>query len=142
MKGYVEHANIGVVDPNKTVEFLTTALPGWRIRGEGEYINGQGERIQWCHVGDENSYIALSSTGKGEAPDWQTRYTGVKHVGIVVTDLEAMEARLAKQGYFVDHRGDEHPYRKNAYYIDDHNLQFEFIEYFSQQPEQKNDYSL
>ncbi len=33
MKSYVEHANMSVVDAQKTIHFLTSAIPEWRVRG-------------------------------------------------------------------------------------------------------------
>ena len=142
MNSYVEHANIAVIDPKKTVSFLMAALPEWKIRGQGEYQDTSGNQVEWFHVGTDDSYLALASNGKGDAPDWKTNYTGVKHVGIAVPDLDSLENRLRDVGYVLDHRGADHPYRKNAYYMEDHNLQFEFIEYLSQRPYEKNDYSL
>ncbi|MGY3571698.1 VOC family protein [Vibrio paucivorans] len=142
MKSYVEHANMGVINPEKTIRFLTSALPEWSVRGGGRYTNDAGKEIEWCHIGDESSYIALSSTGKGDAEDWTAEFTGVKHIGIVVPNLSELEERLSQAGYEVDHRGNPHPHRKNAYYIEDHNIQFEFIEYLSTAPELKNDYLL
>ncbi len=141
MKSYVEHANISVVDAQKTIEFLMAAVPEWKVRGSGKVDNWFGRSIEWFHVGDEHSYIAISSGGKGEANHWTSQFTGVKHVGIVVPDVEVLIGRLSDAGYELDHRGAEHPFRKNVYYMEDHGMQFEFIEYFSDEFSERNDYS-
>lgn len=65
MKSYVEHANMSVVDAQKTIHFLTSAIPEWRVRGGGKLDNWFGRAIEWFHVGDEQSYIAISTGGEG-----------------------------------------------------------------------------
>ncbi|HCE1990657.1 TPA: VOC family protein [Vibrio parahaemolyticus] len=100
MSSYVEHANISVVDAQKMIQFLTAAIPEWKVRGGGKIDNWFGRPIEWFHVGDDHSYIAISSGGKG----------------------------------------DEHPFRKNVYYLEDHGMLFEFIEYFSEKGSERNDY--
>ncbi|WP_375748422.1 VOC family protein [Vibrio sp. HN007] len=142
MRTYIEHANISVVDAQHTIKLLLTAAPDWSIRGEGKMDNWFGRQIRWYHIGDENSYINIQDAGEGLAKNWKEHWTGVKHIGIVVEDLQAVIERLTKAGYELDHMGGEHPYRRSAYYIDKHNLQFEFVEYLTDQPEQRNDYSL
>ncbi|WP_318511226.1 VOC family protein [Photobacterium leiognathi] len=111
MNGYVEHINIQVSQPEKTIHFLLTALPEWTIRGEGQI------------------------------PDWQGSASGIKHVGIVVESIDAIISRLNKIGYEVDHWSGEYPYRRSAYFIDDNNLEIEFIEYFTDERVLRNDYS-
>ncbi|HGF5080409.1 TPA: VOC family protein [Vibrio parahaemolyticus] len=140
MNSYVEHANISVVDAQKMIQFLTAAIPEWKVRGGGKIDNWFGRPIEWFHVGDDYSYIAISSGGKGDATHWTSHFTGFKHIGIVVPDVEALIERLSKAGYELDHRGDEHPFRKNVYYLEDHGMLFEFIEYFSEKGSERNDY--
>lgn len=137
---YLEHANLSVIAPEKTIHLITTAIPTWRVRGKGE-MDWFGETIEWYHVGDDKSYIAIQSGGSGEADDWKKSWTGVKHIGIAVPDLSALIERLAAQGYHPDHFGPPHPHRKNVYFIDHHNIQFEFTEYLSAINSEKNDYS-
>lgn len=141
MKSYVEHANISVVNARKTIEFLTTAIPEWTIRGSGKLDDWFGRPIEWFHVGDEHSYIAISDGGDGDAGHWTTHFTGMKHLGIVVPDVEALVARLKEVGYELDHWGAKHPFRKNVYYLEDHGMQFEFVEYLSDKDSERNDYT-
>ncbi|MGF1680276.1 VOC family protein [Photobacterium minamisatsumaniensis] len=140
MSTYVEHANITVVNAEDTIEFLLSALPEWSVRGKGVNDDWHGKSVSWYHVGDENSYIAIQSGGEGKNGHWAEHWTGVKHIGIVVPDLEALILRLETAGFPIDHHGAEHPHRKNAYFLDKHNVQFEFVEYLSTQPAEKNDY--
>lgn len=140
-KTYVEHANISVVNTESTIRFITTAIPEWKLRGKGE-MDWFGETIQWYHVGDNESYIAIQNGGSGNVEDWKKSWTGVKHIGIVVPDLGGVIKRLASIGYEVDHFGADHPHRRNAYIFESHDIQFEFIEYSSSVDSEKNDYLL
>lgn len=138
---YVEHANISVVNAEETVRFLTNAIPEWKIRGQGE-MDWLGETVRWYHIGDDHSYIAIQNNGTGKVGDWRKSWTGVKHIGIVVPDLDSLVERLTACGYKVDHFGADHPHRRNAYFLDSHNLQFEFMEYSSSVNSERNDYFL
>lgn len=138
---YVEHADISVVNTEDTIRFLTAAIPGWRVRGQGE-MDWDGETVQWYHIGDDRSYISIQSNGTGKVGDWRKSWTGVKHIGIVVPDLDSLVERLTTCGFKVDHFGADHPHRRNAYFLDSHDVQFEFMEYTSREISEKNDYSL
>ncbi|MGF1911392.1 VOC family protein [Vibrio kasasachensis] len=142
MKTYFEHANISVVNPQNTIKLILAALPDWQVRGKGEYENGRGEQIQWFHVGDETFYLAIDSQGKGHMPYWTERFTGLNHLGFAVENLGETVERLQQAGFELDHWGAEHPHRKNVYYMDEHGIQVEFVEYFSQVAEERNDYEL
>ncbi len=142
MNGYIEHANITLVNPQKTIGFLLAALPNWRIRGQGKMAEWFGKEVEWFHVGDDQSYIALQSGGESRIGDWNRHWTGVKHIGIVVDDLNNTVERLKTAGYELDHWGGDHPHRRSAYYMEEHNMQFEFVEYFSTHHSERNDYSI
>lgn len=140
---YVEHANVTVRDLDEVKDLLLCALPGWRVRGEGR-LDWFGHRsIRWLHVGTEQSYIALQSGGgEGVHPDWRSSALGTKHIGIVVPSLNETLQRLAAAGYTPDHWGGAHPFRKSAYVMAREGLQFEFVEYLSPRPSERNDYAL
>lgn len=142
MNTYIEHANISVVDAEHTIKLLLTAAPDWSIRGEGKMEDWFGKHVSWYHIGDKNNYITIQSGGEGMAKGWKEHATSVKHIGIAVADLQAVITRLENAGYPLDHMGGEHPHRRSAYFTDKHNLQFEFVEYLSEKPEQRNDYRL
>jgi len=136
---YVEHANICVKNPEQTIQFLLAAIPNWSIRGQGE-MDWFGQTIQWFHVGDQNSYIAIQSGGVDAAKGWQELWIGVKHIGIVVPSMDAVVRNLESAGFEVDHYGGNHPFRKNVYFLESHGIQFEFIEYLSELYHERNCY--
>ena len=136
---YVEHSNICVEHPERTIQFLLAAIPGWSIRGQGE-MEWFGQTIQWFHVGDQSSYIAVQSGGVGASRSWKELWTGVKHIGIVVESMTNVVNNLEAAGFEVDHYGGSHPFRKNVYFLEDHDIQFEFIEYTSELYAERNCY--
>ena len=137
---YIEHANVTVRDLDEVTTLLLQALPDWRVRGGGE-MGWFGKTIRWRHVGTDVSYLALQDGGEGEHPDWKGSQVGMKHIGIVVPQLDAVLARLAAAGYVLDHWGGAHPWRRSAYVLAREGLQFEFVEYGSDDPALRNDYS-
>lgn len=139
VSAYVEHANICVENPEDTIRFLQAAIPAWRIRGQGE-MDWFGTKSRWFHVGDHQTYIAIQSGGQGNSGDWKGLWTGVKHIGIVVNDMQGVVRNLEAAGFVVDHYGGEHPFRKNVYFLEKHAIQFEFIEYTSAINAEKNQY--
>lgn len=124
----LEHANLTVRDVDRTLHLLLTALPHWRVRGEGR-LDWFGQSIRWLHVGDEHQYLALQSGGQGKAADWRGHATGVKHLGLVVSDVDAVVQRLQDAGFALDHWGGQTALRRSAYVVDEGSVQFEFVEY-------------
>ena len=137
---YVEHVNLTVKDLDRTVAFLLAALPSWRVRGQGT-MPWFGKPMRWLHVGTDSSYLALQDGGEGDGPDWTGPSVGTKHIGIVVPSADQVVARLAAAGHAIDHWGGDHPFRKRAYFMDPDGLQFEFVEYLSDAPAERNDYA-
>ncbi len=141
----LEHANIVVTAVEPTIRFVTAAFPGWRVRGRGNEPFA-GMPREWVHVGDDDNYLALTaydlpSGAKGRARDLKSAAPGLAHVGFEVADLDAVVARLKAAGFEADHWGPGHPHRRNVYYIDGEGLEFEFVEYRSNDPQEKNDYA-
>jgi len=140
----LEHANLVVTAIEPTVAFLTAAFPGWRVRGRG----GQpfaGMARQWVHVGDDDFYLALtaydlSPEEKGRQRDLNGAAPGLAHMGFEVPSLDDVVARLKASGFEPHHLGADHPHRRNIYYLDGEGLEFEFTEYLSRKPEEKNSY--
>ena len=137
----LEHANITVQQIDPPLRFLLTALPSWRVRGEGR-MHWFGKTIRWLHVGSEQHYLALQDGGERTGPHWQSHQLGVKHLGIAVPDLAAVVARLLAAGYTMDHPGGSHPHRRSAYYQADGLVQIEFVQYLSDLPAERNDYGV
>ncbi len=140
-QAYVEHANVTVRDLDEVKNLLLCALPTWQVRGQGVQ-DWFGKTIRWLHVGTESSYIALQSGGEGAHADWRSSAVGTKHIGIVVASLEETLQKLGAAGYTPDHWGGAHPFRKSAYFLAREGLQFEFVEYLSPDPSERNDYAL
>lgn len=136
----LEHVNLTVNDLERTLRFVQAALPDWRVRGRGQ-VDGTSPTCQWLHVGSDTAYLSLYSGGLGPAPDWRSDDTGAKHVGLVVSDLDALVARLTQAGFPLDHWGGSSAYRRSAYFVEPGSLQFEFVQYLSPDPALRNDYA-
>jgi hypothetical protein len=54
----LEHANVCVRDLQPMIQFLQTAFPEFRVRGEGTSNDG----TRWVHVGTDDTYIALGQS--------------------------------------------------------------------------------
>ena len=134
MVNQLEHANIRVRNIDEAVKFLTTALPNFAVRGG--VMAGED---RWLHIGTDDTYLALN-----EDPSDPVRHgPGLNHIGFVVDDAEAVRARLVQAGYqegFVVDR--QHPSRKRIYYLDGSGMEWEFVQYYSDDPAERNDYSL
>ena len=141
----IEHVNLFVTAIGPTLEFLQAAFPDWRLRGEG---GGEwaGAPRRWVHFGDEEFYVTLNdftpAHGKTEGGQRKRDSTapGLAHIGFEVGSLDAVTERLEKAGYAPHHHGEDHPHRRNAYFLDREGLEFEFVEYLSDAPAERNLY--
>jgi len=140
----IEHVNLIVTAIDPTVKFLTAAFPHWAIRGEG---GGEWAGIprRWVHVGDDANYLTLNefhlpTAARGRHRELQSSEPGLAHIGFEVADLDKVVRQLKDAGYEPDHLGETHPHRRNLYYIDAEGLEFEFVEYSSAVPAEKNLY--
>lgn len=133
----LEHANLIVRDVDAMVKFLETAFPDFRIRGEG---SNNGAR--WLHIGSESTYIALNEA-KSEANEPWRPYAGkpgLNHLGYEVDDAEALRNRLAAAGYRDSTVPNDHEHRKRVYFYDSEGNDWEFVQYFSEDPAERNAY--
>jgi hypothetical protein len=135
----LEHANLVVTGIGPTLSFLKAAFPAWRVRGEGGG-DWYGKPRRWLHFGDDDFYVTLNDNGEGAQRDLAGHQPGLAHLGFVVSSVDDVIARLKDAGHAPSHFGPGHPHRKNVYFIDDEGLEFEFVEYFTDLPEQKNLY--
>lgn len=121
----LEHLNVTVADTAQTAKMLCD-LFGWHIRWEGASIhNGYS-----MHVGSEQSYLAIYSPPNepDDAEDSYNKRAGLNHIGIVVDDLDAVEAKVSARGYTPHNHQDYEPGRR--FYFDDENgIEFEVISY-------------
>jgi len=139
MKIRLEHANLIVRDLDEMIRFLNAAFPDFRIRGEGENLEGR-----WVHVGNDETYIALNSATRTAAEPWQpyAGAPGLNHLGFEVDDVAALEARLQAAGYRNSTFPNAHPHRRRVYFYDAEGNDWEFVEYRSDDPRLRNDYEL
>ena len=135
----LEHANLVVKEIQPTLDFLQAAFPEWQLRGSGQGEWGEITR-RWVHVGNDEYYITLNDNAEGDIREIGGIQPGLAHLGFVVDDLEKLVERLWQQGYAINILGMQHPYRKTVYYTDPAGFQFEFLEYKSDQPDQRNLY--
>lgn len=138
MSVYLEHANITVRSIDEATRLLGTAFPDFRVRGGGEF---RGRK--WIHFGNEQTYLALNEypTAEGEEKDYSR--TGLNHMGFVVDDLDGIDQRLQAIGYKLDEEfQEEGEFRRRHYYCDGNNMEWEFVEYLSEDPAIRNNYSL
>jgi catechol 2,3-dioxygenase-like lactoylglutathione lyase family enzyme len=136
----LEHANIGVRDIEAMIRFLKSAFPDFRVRGEG--ISRDGTR--WVHLGTHDTYIALGQANADSVRRWMpyTGEPGVNHLAYEVDDAESLRARLKAAGYRESTPPNAHPHRKRVYFYDSEGNDWEFVQYFSQNPAERNDYQL
>ena len=126
MQVTLEHANITVSDPIATAAWLDQVF-GWKIRWQGASIHG-GHSV---HVGGAESYLALYSPAKpandAKGSSYDTK-GGLNHLAVVVTDLDAIEARVKAAGFNPVNHADYEPGRR-FYFLDHDNIEFEVVSY-------------
>ncbi|MFT4699748.1 MAG: catechol 2,3-dioxygenase-like lactoylglutathione lyase family enzyme [Yoonia sp.] len=124
----LEHINVTVADPKKMAAMLHT-LFDWKIRWEGAGMAGAGYTV---HVGSDETYLALyTGTDGSPTPSEGSSYerlSGLNHIGVVVDDLDLVEARVKALGYSPTSHADYEPGRR-FYFTDEHGLEIEVICY-------------
>ena len=135
----LDHANLTVRDIDETIRFLRTALPDVRIRAEGKSWNGE----RWVHVGTDDMYLALKQA-TAEAEPWvpYAGKPGTNHLGFEVDDARALRERMRAAGYVDTTVPNRHPFRRRVYFHDREGNDWEFVQYLSDDPKERNDYSL
>lgn len=133
---YLEHANITVNDLQEAVKFFQTAFPHFKIRGGG---NGLRE---WVHLGDEDTYLAINQAKLSDLKvDKNYDKIGINHLGFVVKNVEKVANNLLRNGYKRDFPKEVEQFRIRDYFADADGNQYEFIQYLSDKPEEKNSYN-
>ncbi len=123
--GRLEHLNLTVSDPDKTAVMLIN-LFGWKVRWRGDAKHG-GKTI---HVGSDDDYLAIYRLDPDapKAGDSYRHVGGLNHVGIVVDDLDAAEARVKALGFAPHSHADYEPGRR-FYFDDADGIEFEVVSY-------------
>lgn len=125
MSAALEHANLTVSDPDATAAWMCD-LFGWHVRWSGPAING-GRTV---HVGTGTGYLALYAP-KTPARTGESSYDivgGLNHVGVVVDNLDAAEARVRAAGFTPRSHADYEP-GKRFYFDDADGIEFEIVSY-------------
>ena len=124
----LEHVNITVADPKATAA-LFEDLFGWHTRWEGTAING-GHTV---HVGTEDSYVAVYTGPEGgkdqtAADNSYLMRGGLNHIGVVVSDLEATEAKVKAKGFETYSHADYEP-GSRFYFNEENGVEIEVVCY-------------
>ena len=137
----LEHANICVKNIYLMICFLETAFPDFRVRGKGLSQDGT---IKWLHIGTDDTYIALQQAEKNAVSDWtpNSGKPGVNHLAYEVDEIDSLRNRLISNGFKELTVVDSHPHRKRVYFNDPEGNDWEFIQYFSEIPAERNDYDI
>ncbi len=120
-KGFLEHANITVSDPDRSSALLQK-LCGWHERWRGPSQLG-GWTI---HVGGERDYIALYNHDS-PIPRF-AKGQPLNHVALVVDDLDGAEAIVKEAGLIPFSHDDYEPGRR-FYFYDWDGIEFEMVSY-------------
>ena len=66
----------------------------------------------------------------------------LRFIGFVVDDLDGVAERLRSSGYREGMSAMDHPHRRRIYFFDDDDNEYEFVEYLSTDPSDRNDYQM
>lgn len=134
---HIEHLNLVVNDIQETLTFYQAAFPHWTVRatGNGEWY---GEPRDWLHFGDDYQFLTFNDAGIKGKSDLSVHQVGISHFAFVTNNLTEIKSRLIEAGFNVKAEGSKHPHRANVYFYDPNGLEVEFVQYFSDLPEQRN----
>ena len=133
---YLEHANITVNDLQEAIRFFQSAFPHFKVRGGGNDMR------EWIHLGDDDTYIAINQAKQSDLKvDNNYDKIGINHLGFVVQDVEKIANNLLSSGYKRDFPKEVEQFRIRDYFADADGNQYEFVQYLSDKPEEKNSYN-
>jgi catechol 2,3-dioxygenase-like lactoylglutathione lyase family enzyme len=139
----LEHANITVESVKESIKFLEAAFPESTIRGEG-HLHGDASLGRWVHFGTDTFYVALQENATNSPrSDVTYEHDGINHIGFVVEELDALLSRMRDRGYELSPASamEDHPHRRRAYLFDGNGVEWEFVEYLSDERSERNDYT-
>lgn len=135
----MEHANLHVRHFDAAVYFLQAAFPDFKVRSESER-----DGLRWMHIGTNETYVALNETklDRDAGVEPYNGKPGINHLGFEVDDIDALQERLAAAGFKDSTYPNNHPHRKRVYFNDADGNDWEFVQYFSDDHTERNDYDL
>ena len=96
------------------------------------------DEINWVHIGTDDTYLALNEDARTKV----RQGPGLNHIGFGIDDADALRKRLEEAGYKEGYITPEsHPHHKRTYFHDGNGMEWEFVQYFSDDPVERNDYS-
>lgn len=120
----IEHVNISVSNVHETAKMLEF-LFGWQIRWQGAgQLNGYT-----IHIGTQTQYIAIwqKHDTDGEPAKFE-KGAPLNHIGIKVTNLDEIEAKVRKYGLEPFNFANYNPGRR-FYFFDRDNIEYEILSY-------------
>ena len=138
MSIYIEHANITVRSIKESSRLLKAAFPDFRLRGEG--VSGDK---RWAHFGNDLIYLTLNEPLEHQASVLKKNYAveGINHLAFVVDDIDGVNQRLSAAGYKSDPQfQEESNIRRRHYYEDANGLEWEFVQYLTDDVSVRNHY--
>ena len=122
----ISPAVMTAMTPGRASAAALCDLFGWHIRWQGAAM----ENGYTVHVGDAESYLALYAPAKELTPagDSYGRIGGLNHVGVIVDDIDATEARVRAAGYTPHNHADYEPGRR-FYFDGPDGIEFEVVQY-------------
>ena len=67
-------------------------------------------------------------------------HPGLNHMGFVVSEASEVARRLIEAGYEQGATYLDHPHRHRYYFLDHDGNEYEFVEYLSDEPSERNEY--
>ena len=139
MNAQLEHANLCVSDIDGMIKFLQTALPDFVIRQDETDADGD----RWVHIGNDKTYISLNNSTQKDSSNWipYSGKPGVNHLAYEVENVDIVRENLNSAGYKETTIPNNHPHRKRIYFNDPEGNDWEFVQYYSDKNNERNDYT-
>ena len=106
--------------------------------------SGLRDGSRWVHLGTDDTYVALNQATTGSTRHWvpYSGEPGLNHLAYEVDDVEAVRIRLKTAGFRDSTPPNAHPHRRRVYFCDPEGNDWEFVQYYTQDPAERNDYDL
>ncbi len=135
----LEHLNLVVKDLNATLKFYQAAFPHWKVRGGGK-SNWYGHPRKWIHFGDDYNYLSFNDSGTDENRKLKEYQIGLAHFAFVTTDIKGVIQRLQDINISPSVAYEKDEFRGSVYFVDPDGYEIEFVQYYSDQPQERNRY--